>query len=241
MTFGSLFAGIGGMDLGFERAGMTCAWQVEIDPWARRILAKHWPGVRRWDDVRTFPPPDGEWRVDLIAGGFPCQDISCASWTKTGLDGSRSGLWWEFHRIIGHLRPRFVLVENVSDLLFRGIGDLLGSLSLIGYDAEWSVVPACAMGAPHTRARVFILAYPESGGGNTRMGHVRPEGLQVQERYRRTSKENWKLSVANALRSPARVPDRVDRLRGLGNSVCPQVAEWIGRRIIETQLKGPTY
>ena len=151
MTFGSLFAGIGGMDLGLERAGMTCEWQVEIDPYARRVLAKHWPSVRRWDDVRTFPPmanaePNerdestiggsigtGEekgrvlepqrcadsWSVDLICGGFPCQDISYAG-KGAGLAGERSGLWYEFARVVRVLRPRFVLVENVSALLTRG-------------------------------------------------------------------------------------------------------------------------
>src|SRR4051794_35686151 len=119
MTFGSLFAGIGGMDLGLERSGMTCSWQVEIDPFARKVLAKHWPDVRRHDDVRTFPPePVDGWRVDLIAGGFPCQDISVAG-KGAGLDGARSGLWTEIVRTVRLLRPRFLVVENVSALLDR--------------------------------------------------------------------------------------------------------------------------
>src|SRR5687767_562507 len=112
MTFGSLFAGIGGFDLGFERAGMRCEWQVEIDPYCRRVLAKHWPDVRRWDDVRTFPP-DGDWGVDVICGGFPCQDISAAG-KQAGIEGERSGLWGEYERIIRVLRPRIVVVENVA-------------------------------------------------------------------------------------------------------------------------------
>jgi DNA (cytosine-5)-methyltransferase 1 len=159
LTVGSLFAGIGGIDLGLERTGgFETVWQVEIDDYARRVLAKHWPNVRRWDDVRTFPPePAEEWRCDVICGGFPCQDISDAG-SKLGLSGKRSGLWREFARIIRVLRPLYVVVENVAALLDRGIGDVLGDLATIGYDAEWEVLSACAFGAPHTRERVFIIA-----------------------------------------------------------------------------------
>ena len=116
MKFGSLFCGIGGFDLGLERAGMQCAWQVEIDPYAQKVLAKHWPDVRRHADVCTFPPEEGDWEVDVICGGFPCQDISYAG-KGAGLAGARSGLWYEFARIIGQLRPRYVVVENVAALL----------------------------------------------------------------------------------------------------------------------------
>ena len=158
LTFGSLFAGIGGFDLGLERAGMRCEWQVEIDPYARAVLAKHWPNVRRHEDVRTFPPPEGEWGVDVICGGFPCQDISVAG-KGAGLAGERSGLWYEFARIIGELRPRYVIVENVAALLARGMGTVLGDLSTLGYDAEWHVIPASAVGAPHRRERVWIVGF----------------------------------------------------------------------------------
>src|ERR1700678_4087108 len=104
MTFGSLFCGIGGFDLGLERAGMQCKWQVEIDPYARRVLEKHWPDVRRWDDVRTFPPENWRSQVDLICGGFPCQDISSAG-LRRGITEPQSGLWAQFERIVGELRP----------------------------------------------------------------------------------------------------------------------------------------
>lgn len=163
LTFGSLFAGIGGFDLGLERAGMRCEWQVEIDPYARAVLAKHWPEVRRWEDVRTFPPKEGEWGVDVICGGFPCQDISVAG-KGAGLAGARSGLWYEFARIIGELRPRFVIVENVAALLTRGADVVLGTLASLGYDAEWHVIPASAVGAPHRRERVWIVAYANDQG-----------------------------------------------------------------------------
>ena len=160
MRFGSLFCGIGGFDLGLERAGMQCAWQVEIDPYAQKVLAKHWPDVRRHADVCTFPPEEGDWEVDVICGGFPCQDISYAG-KGAGLAGARSGLWFEFARIIGHLRPRYVIVENVSALLTRGMGEVLGTLASLGYDAEWHVIPASAVGAPHRRDRVWIVAYAD--------------------------------------------------------------------------------
>jgi len=181
LTFGSLFAGIGGFDLGFERAGMRCEWQVEIDPYANRVLEKHWPNVRRWGDIKTFPPdaecePEStkcgtvsgadaefkgtgeEWRVNVICGGFPCQDISYAG-MGAGLAGERSGLFYEAIRVIREVGPRIVVLENVAALLTRGIDDVLGTLASIGFDAEWHCIPAAAVGAPHIRDRVFILGY----------------------------------------------------------------------------------
>src|SRR5687767_14421804 len=131
MTFGSLFAGIGGFDLGFERAGMRCVWQVEIDPYCRRVLAKHWPNVRRHDDVRTF---DGE-PCDVLCGGFPCIDISNAG-ERAGLSGADSGLWREMVRAVRMVRPRIAVVENVAALLCRGMGTVCGDLAESGYDAE---------------------------------------------------------------------------------------------------------
>lgn len=181
LTFGSLFAGIGGIDLGLERAGLACAWQVETDPYAIRILEKHWPRVRRHDDVRTFPPDEpGGWRVDCVNGGFPCQDLSLAGRGR-GLAGERSGLWREFARIVRVLRPRYVLVENVPGLLVRGLGRILGDLAALGYDAEWDVLPAIALGAPHIRARVFILAnLPDAESNGWFEG--RPESAREQGR-----------------------------------------------------------
>ncbi len=240
MTFGSLFAGIGGMDLGLERAGMTCKWQVEIDSYARRVLAKHWPDVRRHDDVRTFPPsaPE-EWRVDCIAGGFPCIDIS-SSGKKEGVNGEHSGLWSEFSRIIRRLRPSIVLMENVADIAYRGLGDVLGALAEIGLDAEWQVLPGAAFGSPQRRERMFIVAYADCfrRKGSKERDSQRTvferwdydDGLALAERRARDA-QSW-VSRAND-----GVSDRVHRLRCLGNSVVPQVAEWIGRRIMES-VKG---
>jgi len=159
LTVGSLFSGIGGLDLGLEWAGIgPIRWQVERDPFCRSVLAKHWPDTERFDDVcavgsHCLCP------VDLICGGFPCQDLSYAG-KGAGLAGERSGLWREYARIVRELRPRFVVVENVPALLARGLGDVLGDLAALGYDAEWHCVRASDVGAPHRRERLFVVAYP---------------------------------------------------------------------------------
>jgi len=267
MRFGSLFAGIGGFDLGLERSGMQCAWQVEIDPWCRQVLARHWPDVPRYEDVRDVGAGNLEW-VDVIAGGFPCQDISSAG-KREGIRGKRSGLWTEFARIIRELRPRFVIVENVAALLVRGMGTVLGDLAASGYDAEWQMLPAAAFGAPHIRQRVFIVAYPQSSRNQrerirladsqiktlSEINGTKPHGCRQNVAY--TPSELWrkqktrdgrKVSTRGGTQSRQHnhwdiepnvgrvadgIPHQVDRLRGLGNAVVPQVAEWLGRRILE--------
>ena len=155
LTFGSLFAGIGGFDLGFERAGFECRWQVEIDNYATKILEKHWPKVHRERDIRECNASNLE-RVDCIIGGFPCQDISYAG-RGAGLDGERSGLFFEAIRLVRELQPRAIVLENVAALLTRGLDRVLGTLAEIGYDAEWHCIPAAAVGAPHIRDRVFVI------------------------------------------------------------------------------------
>ena len=156
LTYGSLFSGVGGMDLGFDRAGMVCKWQVEIDPYARRVLAKHWPEVRRHDDVRTWPKPDTE-RVDIIAGGFPCQDVSIAG-KREGITGDRSGLYAEVLRIVGVLRPRIVVMENVAALLMGGMGVVCAELAKVGDRCDWGVVRASLFDPPKQRDRVISVS-----------------------------------------------------------------------------------
>lgn len=156
LTIGSLFSGIGGLELGLERAtGGRTIWQCESDPFCRDVLAKHWPGVPCFRDVRAMF--GGVAPVDLICGGFPCQDVSQAG-KREGLDGKQSGLWREFARIIRELDPGIVFVENVPGLLVRGFGTVLGDLADLGFDAEWCCVRAADCGAPHLRRRVFLLA-----------------------------------------------------------------------------------
>lgn len=160
-----LFSGIGGFSLGLERTGgfETVAF-CEIEEFPRKVLAKHWPEVPCYHDVRELTADrlaaDGI-AVDVICGGFPCQDISTAG-KGAGLAGERSGLWSEIARLVGELRPRFVIVENVAALLGRGLGDVLGDLAKVGYDAEWHCIPASYVGAPHRRDRVWVVAYPQS-------------------------------------------------------------------------------
>lgn len=231
----SLFAGIGGFDLGLERAGMQTVAFCEIDPFCQRVLAKHWPGVACHDDIRTLTADwlaeNGLW-PDVICGGFPCQDLSYAG-KGAGLAGERSGLWREYARLIGEIRPRYVIVENVAALLGRGLADVLGDLAALGYDAEWHCIPACAVGAPHRRDRIWIVAYSPS---------QRLEGWQPTAPAQTTRRE----LAGRGFRVGASWPDApviprvgyglsdwVDRLRSLGNAVVPQIPELIGRAIMK--------
>lgn len=161
MTLLDLFSGIGAFSLGLERAGFKTVAFCEIEDFCRRVLAKHWPDVPIYDDVRHLDAArlraDGITAIDAICGGFPCQDISVAG-RGAGLDGERSGLWREYSRLVGELRPQFVIVENVGALRARGLATVLGDLAALGYDARWNVVPAAAVGAPHLRERVWIIA-----------------------------------------------------------------------------------
>lgn len=228
LSFGSLFSGIGGLDLGLERAGMKCAWQVEIDSYCQRVLSKHWPDVPKFDDVRTFTPT----AVDVVAGGFPCQDVSVAG-LKVGIDGPRSGLWRELHRIISEVRPRFAIVENTAGLLVRGLDRVLGDLAGIGYDAEWGVLSSCRFGAPHMRQRVFIVAYPAS----QRQGQLRR--LECQGKSEATWRVRWSEDQSGIQRELDGVPYRLERCKGIGNAVDPRVAEWIGRRVMMAAGRTP--
>lgn len=171
MTFKviSLFSGIGGLDLGFERAGFEIVAQVETDKFCRKVLRKHWPNVALYEDVRHVGKqnlPD----ADVIMGGFPCQDISLAGKRQGIKEGTRSGLWLEFARIIGELRPRIVLLENVSAITTLDGATVIADLAALGYDAEWGIVAASDVGAPHRRERWFCLGYALGAGLAQREG-----------------------------------------------------------------------
>jgi DNA (cytosine-5)-methyltransferase 1 len=156
-----LFSGIGGFSLGLERAGMKTVAFCEVDKKCQQVLKKHWPGVPIFDDVTTLKGADIEETVDVICGGFPCQDISLAG-KGAGLEGKRSGLWSEFKRLIEEIKPKYAIIENVSALRSRGLDQVLREISEIGYDAEWHCITASSVGAPHRRDRIWILAYPNS-------------------------------------------------------------------------------
>ena len=235
-----LFSGIGGFSLGLERAGMQTVAFCEIDPYCRAVLRKHWPHVPCYEDIRELTADrlaaDGI-KCNVICGGFPCQDISFAG-AGAGIGGERSGLWREYARLIGEIRPRFVIVENVAALLGRGMGRILGDLAGIGYDAEWSVVSACSVGAPHVRRRVFIVAYPNSQHGQTRLwDSFAREGRALQESDGSPRpRACWKARLENPselYRGADGLPHGLDRNKAIGNAIVPQIPEMIGRAIME--------
>ena len=237
LTVGSLFAGIGGLELGLERAGMKVVWQVENDEYARRVLEKHWPGIRRWDDVRTFPPA-GDWACDLICGGDPCQAHSAAAGPAQSKQPSLGG---EFIRVIDELRPRLVLRENPAHIRrdapwpwwrFRA------ALESLGYIVLPFRLRACCVGADHQRERLFLLAEHANTNSNRLEGWNSQSSPEIKPEVISTPLEEgmWNdVCTHNGHRSRAGIPDYVDRLRCLGNAVVPQVAELIGKRIMETE------
>jgi DNA (cytosine-5)-methyltransferase 1 len=313
LTVGSLFAGIGGFDLGLERAGMRTVWQVEREPFCRAVLERHFPHARRYDDVREVGSHNLA-PVDLICGGFPCQDLSWAG-AGAGIGGERSGLWSEYARVVGELRPRYVVVENVAALLARGMGVVLGDLAALGYDAEWDCVPASAVGAPHQRDRLWLVAYSDGGGREPRFadlhaggpdaegcccdvadpdcvrrdrgagelgsfwrtespngrgvgdtegdgrgqgwsgrplaaGEGEPEPFRSLQDVDRRAVQPWRVGGRAAQAGGAEwwsaeppvgrvahgVPHRLDQLAALGNALVPQIAEWIGSRVVTYEL-----
>lgn len=237
MTVGSLFSGIGGLDLGLERAGMQIAWQCEINDYARRVLAKHWPDVRRHDDVHTFPVCDGtDWSVDLIAGGDPCQENSRATGGNRSIESS---LGAEFIRIVDALRPRFVLRENPHGTRANAPWPWFRMRSLLeslGYAVLPFRLRACCFGAFHRRDRVFLLAERADAHGIRLEGwQEKTQGRNASESQGRIHPGDWlALSASRGLRSRAGFPGYVDRVKGIGNAIVPQVAEWIGRRLMDS-------
>jgi len=286
-----LFSGIGGFSLGLERAGMETVAFCEIEEYPRKVLAKHWPNIPCYEDVRDVSKQrldaDGIGRIDVITGGFPCQDISVAG-KQAGIEGERSGLWGELARIIGDIRPRYAIVENVTALISGDngawFGTVLRDLAQIGYDCEWHCIPASELGAHHHRDRVWIIAYPANSRRQKRE-NIRRAGPQNQQKqdhdircesrgFYKTSNDGDKVPNSDSQRSqrlltdrtiqewsetvghsgqgsesPGRawaiepavgrvangVPRRVDRLKGLGNAVVPQIPELIGRAIMEIE------
>jgi DNA (cytosine-5)-methyltransferase 1 len=279
LTHGSLFAGIGGFDLGFERAGIQTEWQVEIDGFCQRILAKHFPEATRYDDVRRVHGWDHCGKigimdaiacgnclspVDIITGGFPCQPFSCSG-KRSGKADSRF-LWPEMLRVIQECRPSFVVGENVGGLVDNWGGSVLdeiyASLESSGYEVlPPLIVPACAFGAPHRRDRVWILAHSLLGGRSSehekqqteRPSLTGPGGSRGvadpklrkpevgrhdagvgRERKPDTEIDYWESEAQPRVGGVVDgIPHRMDRLRALGNAIVPQIAEWIGRRIVE--------
>jgi DNA (cytosine-5)-methyltransferase 1 len=329
LTVGSLFSGIGGIDLGLERAGHKVIWQSEIDPYCNKVLKKHWPKVTNYGDIKTIDWSTVE-RPDIICGGYPCQPFSTAG-KRRGTDDPRH-LWPWVRKAISELRPSYAMLENVRGHLSMGAATVIGELTEIGYDAEWRIISAAGMGAPHRRDRIIIVAYPtqlfSNGSDNYARNSQRPETVskprnggrsqnvanansapRQQQQKRQVSKSDTQRRSKNVADTNNRrqqkfdaqigcvpvidqksngksladtdseqlgqyrqsgnvrqthsvwqhhgtgqtcydgwqwwetepdvgrvahgVPNRVDRLRGLGNAVVPQVAELVGRLIGE--------
>ncbi len=260
-TFGSLFAGIGGLDLGLERAGWRCAWQVEVDDFCRSVLSRHWPEVPKYGDIREVRGEQLQ-SVDLIAGGFPCQPFSVAG--KRGGTADPRWMWPEFSRLIRECRPSFVLVENSPALRKAALRDVLADLAALGFDAEWSHFEAREAGAPHIRNRLFLVAaHPDHaivreqpgrasgafGAAGKTVDRSTVEECPVsanpnhqgrlEQSRRLAEKRGWSQYCGWRLGSLTGVDDGLPGRLGaarkaLGNAVVPQVAEVVGRAIRES-------
>lgn len=216
LTVGSLFSGIGGFDLGLERAGMRVIWQSEIDPYACAVLRKHWPTVPNLGDIRGITAAP---EVDVICGGFPCQPFSSAARGKN-VDAS---LWPEMFRVVAAMRPSWVIAENVTHLERVGLAKVEADLEGIGYQIQTLEIPACAVGLDHRRRRLWILGYADRDGESR---------LPIDAQMARLS---WRGHDPGIVGAPTWFSHRMDRLRCLGNAIVPQIAEIIGRAIVAAE------
>lgn len=282
-----LFSGIGGFSLGLERAGFETVAFCEIDKACHGVLKKHWPKVPIVDDVSkldgyTLQQTLG--RIDVICGGFPCQDISVAGKKKGLIDESgnatRSGLWFQYKRIIGEIQPRYVIIENVANLRSNGLVTVLQDLWSLGYDAEWHIISARSVGACHLRERIWIIAYPNSTGlesSRAKQFSTRTKRCSSEEISRANQSPNtdnlrlwkpfaaeeeksiwwaeatssfrdwWEIEsdicrVDDGISAKLDTPERVrkERIKQLGNSIVPQIAELIGKSIMEYENENPS-
>jgi DNA (cytosine-5)-methyltransferase 1 len=224
-----LFSGIGGMSLGLERAGMETVAFCEIEEFPRRVLAHHWPGVPVHGDITTarFDGP-----VDLVTAGFPCQDISLAG-KGAGLAGTRSGLFWHILRTVRMVGRPQLLLENVAALLDRGMGAVVGALAQVRYDAEWHCIPASALGAPHGRDRLWIVAHPIGDEQSREEPCVRAFGRMGRIEQSMAWNRDWEGTLAEFRRLDDGLPRSVASTDGYRNAVVPQIPEMIGRQLME--------
>lgn len=292
ITIGSCFSGIGGLELGLERSipGSKVIWQCEQDQFCQRVLKKHWPDARLYDDIRKMDTQDVV-SPTIMCGGFPCQDLSWAG-KGEGIHGKKSGLWWYMLALIGRVRPPIIVLENVAAITFRGGRDVVGSLAELGYSCEWGVIRSgSSFGAPHRRARWFCVAYSNrlrfmehtrqseeiqqskisrvqreesqqsimsksphcsvQNAPNTNSKRFEEQSLHTQSmgtsgesacKNRRATgndtRNYWQRCEAppSFCRVDDGIPNRLDRLKALGNAVVPQCAEWIGTQIWNSGL-----
>jgi len=245
-TLGSLFSGIGGIELGLESTGrFETVWQAEVDPFCRAVLRKNWKNCKIYEDVKDVKTENEVKRVDVVCGGFPCQDLSLAREGSgrgkgKGLDGSKSGLYREFVRVIKELSPVGFVIENVPTLVNRGLETILGEVAELGYDAEWHIVSAASVGGHHLRKRVFIMGYANGshpqGGGVSSGTHEEHKDLDCVSDWGPDKTWPPEPRVARVVDG---VPDWSHRAKALGNAVVPKVAGVVGKRLVEIIDKIP--
>lgn len=229
LTHGSLFSGIGGFDIGAERAGINTIWNCEIEPFQRLILKKHFPNTIQYEDIREVKHPG---YVDIITGGFPCQDISVAGKGK-GITGERSGLWCEMHRIVGEIRPKFVVIENSPALLIRGFERVLCDLSKIGYNAEWQCISNYAFGYPHKRERLYIIAYTNEVRSQSNIfvdgcfNSIFKKWASNTDNGYTCAKRIYEMPASEHIRNGDGFRNWIHRVGSLGNAVNPTVAYYL--------------
>ena len=257
-----LFSGIGGFSLGLERAGMQTIAFCEIEPYCQKVLRKHWPDIPIYEDVRNVTRErlnaDGIF-PDIITGGFPCQDISVAG-KQAGINGEMSGLWSECARILGEFRPRYAIFENVTALLSGERGEwfqqVLWDISEVGYDAEWHCIRGTDANIPQSRPRVWITTYParhsreqilhknafDVARDNAGMDESSRHNANTNNESHRTSamsilvNQEWpEVFNRGGSRGNERLSASMDRYKGIGNTVIPQIPEIIGRAIMEAE------
>jgi DNA (cytosine-5)-methyltransferase 1 len=241
LTHGSLFTGIGGFDLAAEWAGIKTLWQVEKNEFCRAVLNKNFPGVDKFSYIQKTGRHNLK-KVDIISGGFPCQDISLLNKTGAGIKGRRSGLWYEYFRIITELEPGVIVIENVVNIRNKGLKEIVESLSNIGYNVEWQVISAEEVGAPHVRKRMWIIAYSGRFNGISIFNEL--SGIFAAKENKKEPREwellhtisvrdykmyNWrryKYLLSGSNNGLSRKLD-ADRLCGLGNAIVPQIAYYL--------------
>lgn len=218
MTHGSLFTGIGGFDLGAEWSGIETKWNCEIEEFNRKELERLFPNTKQYEDIKELRNPQS---VDIISGGFPCQNISiAASKNRTGINGDKSGLFWEMLRVVSEVKPRYVIIENSPALRSKGLDTILRQFASIGYDAEWQTLQGFQFGIPQRRRRIYIILYTTSIGD-------RMAERQIFARWDKPIYPNWGDTEDKIYGVADVIPDRIPKHRSLGNAVQPLVAHYL--------------
>lgn len=218
LSHGSLFSGIGGFELGAEWSGIKTKWNCEVNEFGRKELKRLFPNTKQYDDIRTMQEAES---VDIISGGFPCQNISlAASKNRTGVDGDKSGLWREMLRVCSEIRPKYILIENSHTIIKHGFEIILEEFAKIGYDAEWQTLCGFQFGIPQRRRRLYAIFYPACIGDRMEEG-------EIFTRWDKPIYPTWRDTEPKIYGMADVIPDRVDKHRALGNAVQPLITNYL--------------